>query len=292
MRYQSNQYFNANTINMRTELQNKVFQYQGSSITFNLGNGDVMVNATEMARPFKKRPAEFLRLPQTAEFMRVMKENIPMGLTHRSENGVGTWMHQKLALKFAAWLSPEFELWCFDRIEEIMKTGVSVASPELLDQMIVDPEFGIRMFQELKTYREERDRLALESDRQKKEIERKQNRLNYIEPKAQLMDKVLGTRKLLDMKQAAKILNIKDLGSNKLIAKLREMGIFFKHRNEAKQEYINRGYFRVKESAYENPKTGKIYVSVKTLVTQKGIEYLYKKLNAFDCRQNSITHLH
>lgn len=32
-------------------------------------------------------------------------------------------MDEKLALKFAAWLSPYFELWVFDRIEELLLTG-------------------------------------------------------------------------------------------------------------------------------------------------------------------------
>lgn len=32
-------------------------------------------------------------------------------------------MHEKLALKFAAWLSPEFELWVYDRIQELLLQG-------------------------------------------------------------------------------------------------------------------------------------------------------------------------
>ncbi|MEM9888471.1 MAG: KilA-N domain-containing protein [Bacteroidota bacterium] len=35
----------------------------------------------------------------------------------------GTWMDEKLALKFAAWLSPRFELWVYDRIYELLTTG-------------------------------------------------------------------------------------------------------------------------------------------------------------------------
>jgi hypothetical protein len=35
----------------------------------------------------------------------------------------GTWMDEKLALKLASWLSPEFELWVYDRIQELLTTG-------------------------------------------------------------------------------------------------------------------------------------------------------------------------
>ena len=32
-------------------------------------------------------------------------------------------MDEKLALKFAAWLSPRFELWVYDRVQELLTTG-------------------------------------------------------------------------------------------------------------------------------------------------------------------------
>ena len=32
-------------------------------------------------------------------------------------------MDEKLALKFAAWLNPEFELWVYDKIYELLTTG-------------------------------------------------------------------------------------------------------------------------------------------------------------------------
>ena len=40
-------------------------------------------------------------------------------IVRTSTNG-GTWMHRKLALKFAAWLSPEFENWVYDIIDDLM----------------------------------------------------------------------------------------------------------------------------------------------------------------------------
>jgi hypothetical protein len=32
----------------------------------------------------------------------------------------GTWMHEDVAMEFALWLSPEFAIWCNDRIKEIL----------------------------------------------------------------------------------------------------------------------------------------------------------------------------
>ena len=41
------------------------------------------------------------------------------------KNGGGTWFHEDVALVSAQWLSPDFYLWCNDRIKELIKNGVS-----------------------------------------------------------------------------------------------------------------------------------------------------------------------
>lgn len=43
-------------------MENQIFIFNGNNITFQFGNGEVMINATEMARPFGKLPAQYLRL--------------------------------------------------------------------------------------------------------------------------------------------------------------------------------------------------------------------------------------
>ena len=108
----------------------KVYQYQQTPICFNIGNGDIMVNATQMAKPFGKLPAHFLANQQTKEFLDVLHSRYRNSdnaseILRVVQGGVeqGTWMHQKLALKFAGWLSPEFELWVYDRIEELLTKG-------------------------------------------------------------------------------------------------------------------------------------------------------------------------
>lgn len=48
--------------------ENQIFQYNGSPITFQKGDS-VMVNATEMAKPFGKRCNDFLSTKQTKELI-------------------------------------------------------------------------------------------------------------------------------------------------------------------------------------------------------------------------------
>ena len=46
-------------------MENKIFNYNGTDITFLSGNGDVLVNATQLAKPYGKRPNDYLSLPST-----------------------------------------------------------------------------------------------------------------------------------------------------------------------------------------------------------------------------------
>lgn len=114
-----------------------VFDYEGQQITFEFADGNKMINATEMAKPFKgKLVADFLRLKSTKDYIELLWERY--GNSHiapvrevlrivkggdAAEGLQGTWMDEKLALKFAAWLSPRFELWVYDRIQELLSTG-------------------------------------------------------------------------------------------------------------------------------------------------------------------------
>lgn len=91
-----------------------------------------MVNATEMAKPFGKRPTDWFKNQSTQDFITELSNvrNLPFEtLTHSKggapENGGGTWMHEDVALEFARWLSPAFAIWCNDRIKELMTTGVA-----------------------------------------------------------------------------------------------------------------------------------------------------------------------
>lgn len=91
-------------------MENKVFNYNGTDITFISDESGVMVNATEMAKPFNKRPAKWLELPSTTQFIDSL---IAVRKSDRSKliqqiNGIGTWFHEDVALEFARWLSPRF----------------------------------------------------------------------------------------------------------------------------------------------------------------------------------------
>ncbi len=115
----------------------KVFDWEGSNITFEFTDGNKMVNATEMAKPFGKLVGNFLKSNHAQDYILLLEKRYSIwNIDHDRPREVlrvvkggsdihaqGTWMDEKLALKFAAWLSPEFELWVYDRIQELLLTG-------------------------------------------------------------------------------------------------------------------------------------------------------------------------
>ena len=93
--------------------ENQIFQYNGSPISFQKGNS-VMVNATEMAKPFGKLAKDWLSNKSTKEFISTLSAVRTIPLTDlvvvRQGGNVeqGTWLHEDVAVEFARWLSPTF----------------------------------------------------------------------------------------------------------------------------------------------------------------------------------------
>ena len=110
-------------------METKICIFKENPITFVLDkNNGMMVNATEMAKPFGRKVEAFMRNEGTISFVnealksensRFLKLFSQSDLYYSSQN-TGTWMHRVLALKFAAWLNPAFEIWVYSTIERIL----------------------------------------------------------------------------------------------------------------------------------------------------------------------------
>lgn len=115
----------------------------------------------------------------------------------------------------------------------------------------------------------------------KQELEEKNKMLltdnERMKPKEEFFDAVTDSKDAIDMGQVAKVLNYPKIGRNKLFEILRENGIL-QQNNQPYQTYIDRGYFRVVEQKFE-PTPGEIRINIKTLVFQKGIDYIRKILD-------------
>ena len=102
----------------------------------------------------------------------------------------------------------------------------------------------------------------------------KEHKLIEQAPKVEFFDDVTGSTDTIDMKEVAKVLNVKGLGRNNLFELLRSRNILDRN-NQPYQKYVDCGYFRIIESRYTVP-TGETKISLKTVVFQKGLEFIRK----------------
>jgi hypothetical protein len=80
-------------------------------------------DATLVARQFDKDSHDWLRLPSTQEYLEAFLRKygkISYLKTVRGKGG-GTWLHPKLAIRFAQWLNVDFAVWCDDQIDQILR---------------------------------------------------------------------------------------------------------------------------------------------------------------------------
>lgn len=266
----------------------KTFIYEGSPVTFQIGEA-TMVNATEMAKPFGKQPVFWLNNQYTKGFLKELAElrNLSSADLVRvikggnDKNAQGTWLHEDVALEFARWLSPQFAIWCNDRIKELMKYGVT-ATPQTIDSVLADPDNAIRLLTALKeerkalkaankqiavledqkkAYHSENRRLLKLKDRQD-EIMREQA------PLVEYAQNVLDSYDTFTSTQIAKELGMSAQALHKL---LNDAGVMFKHGSQwfLYAKYQAKGFVKTREHTYQR-KDGRTGLFLTTVWTEAG----------------------
>lgn len=104
-------------------------EYQGVPFTF---QNDGWFNATAAAARYGKRPVDWTTQKEAREYMGVLADVFkcePQSLlkTRKGRHHSGTWMHPKLAVRFAQWLDPRFAVWCDMQIDDIVR-GSAIGS--------------------------------------------------------------------------------------------------------------------------------------------------------------------
>lgn len=106
-------------------------------------------------------------------------------------------------------------------------------------------------------------------------ISKKDKQIEQMKPKAEFFDAVADSRTAISMNEVSKVLGIKGYGRNNLFEFLRNNGILDRW-NVPYQRYIDCGWFRVIEQKYT--RQGEPCVTTKTLVYQKGVDAIRKKI--------------
>ncbi len=103
--------------------------FQNNEFFFENLNGQVYLNATKTAKVFNKRLDNWRASNETSEYIEILTRSLNISerdLIVVRQGGKpqeqGTWLHPKLVIFFARWVSPEFAVWCDMTIEEILKS--------------------------------------------------------------------------------------------------------------------------------------------------------------------------
>jgi phage antirepressor YoqD-like protein len=244
----------------------QVFNYQNSPITFSQ-DGEVMVNATQMAKPFGKLPANFLQTQQTKDFIQVLENrycdsNTEILKVINGTSNPGTWMHQKLALKYAGWLSPEFELWVYDRIEELLTTGKTELQPLSKAEMTLQ----VIAFLQEETQTLKSQKLLLEQS-----IQQQAPKVAYYNEVLQTNGGQVASVIAQDFGMSATAFNRK-LKEHSVIRKVGGTWVLC-------AKHQNKDYVITKTHTFLDSKGDK-QTAIQMLWTQKGREFLHSLLNA------------
>lgn len=248
---------------------NQIFQYNGSPITF-YKDDNVMVNATEMAKPFGKLVGDWLRLKATTEFTEAFSADmhIPISALIQVVKGgnseQGTWLHEDVALEFARWLSPSFAIWCNKRIKELLQYGMTAMQPTL-EQMINNPDLVISLATQLKNEREEKQRLEQQNALQEEQLLQAAPKVSYYDNHLQSVNTQTST-------QVAKQIG---MDAEKLHKKLKEIGVIYRQSGQwlLHTPYSTWGLHSTRTQTYTRS-DGSIGTNVYTVWTTKGVRFI------------------
>lgn len=230
--------------------------YEGFPITFEKKNGKMMVNATQMAKPFRhgKEPKYWLATQAAKDFINALSKARNLASPDLQQvtygDGGGTWFHEDVALEYARWLSPKFAIWCNGHIKELLTTGSTSLNL---------PTDYLSALKALVKSEEEKQTLALEN--------------KVMKPKADYFDGLVERKLLLNFRDTAKEFG---MGQNELIKWLVTNHFLFRDKNKKLKpynEHVVDGLFEVKEW-----KSGKV-AGNQTLITVKGRETFRLLLN-------------
>lgn len=266
-------------------MDNQVFQYNGSPITFQIGKA-TMVNATQMAKPFGKQPVFWLNNQYTKEFLKELTELRNLSSADlvivtkggNNKNAQGTWFHEDVALEFARWLSPQFAIWCNDRIKELMKYGMT-ATTQTIDSILADPENAIKLLTALKDERRKVKDLevrnkAYEVQHRKllKENFKHMEQLEAQAPKVEYADNILLSERTYTTTEIARLLNMSACKLNRLLS---EKGVLYRQQNQwlLSPAFQTKGYITTKALCY-NKKDGRISNMFTTVWTDAGKRFI------------------
>ena len=175
----------------------------------------------------------------------------------------------KLAFKASNEVAEKFQDWlAIEVIPTIRKHG-AYATPQTIDQILNDPDFGIQLLTTLKQEREEKEALLIQS-------QAKDQVIKDLKPKADYTEMILKNKGLVTVNQIAKDYGMSAREMNKLLHNLK---VQYKQGNQwlLYRKYDSSGYVH-SETIQITRSDGRPDIAMNTKWTQKGRLFIYNLL--------------
>lgn len=234
------------------------FLYKDINVSF---NEQCYLNATSIAKYFDKFVKDYLKTAQTQDYMVAIAQNLsvrniiltPSDLVIVRQGGTeqGTWLHPKLAVNFARWLSADFAVWCDLKIDALLRERLESQQSVHLPQSFAE---ALRLAADLE---EEKQTLLLENQTMK--------------PKADFVDHYVEVGTSKSLRETAKILNFPEKMMIECL--LRDRVLYRQSGNLLPYQTVHsKELFTVKTGTAEHG-----HNFTQTRVTGKGIEWIAQR---------------
>lgn len=236
--------------------------FEGKNVEIIEVGGRVLFNAKNVAEILDiKNVNDNLRKMSDKQVIRLTNSKIGetdfRKLANRGENFLTEAGVYKLAFRSNKASAERFANWVAEEVlPSIRKHGAYLTS-DTMDEVISNPDFGIRLLEELKHEREEKELLAIENKRMK--------------PKEEYYDRILKSKGTFNVSQISKDYGMTATEFNSLLSALK---IQYKCNKQwlLYKEYADKGYAKG-DTIYENGHSVKF-----TRWTNKGRVFLYNFL--------------
>lgn len=92
-------------------------EYKEAQIEFEVKSGEVFANANSMCEVFGRYLTEWFETESVKRYIEINSRN---SILTKEKSDKSIWLQEKLILKLAQWLDVEFEIWCEDKIKELI----------------------------------------------------------------------------------------------------------------------------------------------------------------------------
>ncbi|WP_163371054.1 phage antirepressor KilAC domain-containing protein [Endozoicomonas acroporae] len=212
----------------------------------------------------EKAPSKWVRNLQTQALVdEVQNQTGQICLVSIEGRNGGTFAHELVAISYAGWISPAFQL-------QVNQTFLDYRQGKL------QPAFNPAQLSRMDILH-----LAMEAEQENTELKQQ---IEATRPKVAFHDLVTASDQEVPVGEAAKLLGT---GEQRLFYFLREYGYLMAHgreRNLPYQRYIDQGLFTVKFKSYNHPDEGRTPYR-QTHVTGKGLVQLAKHLREIEMRE-------